>query len=110
MVEDERALAEATALRHRAGVVAVHRFNFKRMVADVVGDDYGRLSAAQQAGPILLTEWEGTFVWWYLDRFWWDSEGLTSEDVRALVSQRDRRTRAKLERAHDELRRFEDGG
>ena len=39
---------------------------------------------------------DGRRWWWFLDRFWWDDKGLSSEDVRTIVLEADldRRQRA----------------
>ena len=43
--------------------------------------------------------------WWYRDRFWWEDEGYAANDVVALVADRERRARRRLERAHAALER-----
>jgi GNAT superfamily N-acetyltransferase len=58
--------------------------------------------------PVLVTTWEGKHWWWYLNRFWWDSEGLDAADVQALILQREMKKQKTLERARAEgLRRGE---
>ena len=96
-VEDSRSsIAEAAErLRvseaHLAGPRALlYRFHFKRFVTDVPENRYRSLKQAQAHEPVLLTTWDGgQRVWWYLDRFWWDSEGLNADDVRGLILERE---------------------
>ncbi len=42
--------------------------------------------------------------WWFRDRFYWEDDGLAADDVMALVADRDRRDRRRLERAHAAMR------
>ena len=63
------------------------------------------LIQAQAAEPVdFLVEGQRTY-WAFEDRFFWDDEGLSSHDVLALVRDRERRARQKLERAHAGLAR-----
>jgi len=49
-----------------------------------------RLAALQFERPMLVAKRDGRRWWWYLDRFWWDDEGLSARDVAALVTRGDR--------------------
>jgi 5-methylcytosine-specific restriction endonuclease McrA len=42
-------------------------------------------------------------LWWYRDRYWWDSEGLHAADVQALVLQRELKKQKTLERARADV-------
>jgi hypothetical protein len=46
---------------------------------------FERLWTSQADRPVLVAKREGRRWWWYLDRFWWDDEGLSPKDVAALV-------------------------
>nr|MBA3261856.1 HNH endonuclease [Thermoleophilaceae bacterium] len=59
----------------------------------------------QRERPVPVVEAEGRRWWWFRDRFYWEDEGLTAHDVMALVVERERRRRRKLERAHAALHR-----
>jgi hypothetical protein len=50
---------------------------------------FARLSTSQADHPVLVAKREGRRWWWYLDRFWWDDEGLSPRDVAALVGHSD---------------------
>jgi hypothetical protein len=68
----------------------LYRFHFKRFVTDVPENRYRSLKQAQAHEPVLLTTWDGgQRVWWYLDRFWWDSDGLNADDVKGLILDRE---------------------
>jgi 5-methylcytosine-specific restriction endonuclease McrA len=64
---------------------------------------YARAARAQMREPVLLLEAAGRRWWWYGDRFWWEDEGYEPRDVVALVADRERRTRRRLDRAHAAL-------
>ena len=59
-----------------------------------------RQAAAQQHEPLLVLADGARRYWWFHDRFWWEDDGLGAEDVRALVLDRERRSRRRLARAH----------
>jgi HNH endonuclease len=66
---------------------------------------YARAQRAQRLEPVPLMEAAGRCWWWYRDRFWWEDEGYGPQDVMALVAERERRSRRRLERAHAALDR-----
>ena len=58
------------------------------------------LQARQTAEPVALHA-AGRRRWWlFEDRVFWEDEGLSAADVRALVRERELRARRRLERAH----------
>lgn len=58
------------------------------------------LEAAQASVPVeVMAEGRRTY-WAFEGRFIWDDEGLSSQDVLALIRDRQRRAQRKLERAH----------
>jgi 5-methylcytosine-specific restriction endonuclease McrA len=57
------------------------------------------LAQREAAVPVLEDE-RGRTYWWCLDRFFWEDEGLSAQDVFALVYERRLRAQRKLERAH----------
>lgn len=65
----------------------------------------GVLLERQTTTPVALHDAGARRYWIYGDRFWWEDEGLEPEDVRALVEDRVRRNRRRLEQAHAELAR-----
>jgi HNH endonuclease len=66
---------------------------------------FGRAARAQEHKPVPLMEAGGRRWWWYRDRFWWEDEGYRPDDVVALVADRERRARRRLDRAHAALER-----
>src|SRR6476619_5072642 len=64
---------------------------------------YAALRAEQAATPVGLFA-RGTRTYWaFEERIWSEDEGLEAGDVLALVRERERRARRKLERAHAAL-------
>ena len=83
----ERAASSDVERERRARIFRLHsarhylEFSERRFV---------RLAALQFERPMLVAKRDGRRWWWYLDRFWWDDEGLSARDVAALVTRGDR--------------------
>lgn len=58
------------------------------------------LLAAQEAAPVAFMTEQSRSYWAFEDRFYWSDDELDSRDVLALIRERERRSRRKLERAH----------
>jgi 5-methylcytosine-specific restriction endonuclease McrA len=69
---------------------------------------FARAARAQLDEPVPLMESGARRWWWYRDRFWWEDEGYGPADIVALVADRERRARRRLDRAHAALRRESD--
>jgi 5-methylcytosine-specific restriction endonuclease McrA len=65
---------------------------------------HARLAERQALTPVAVAEQGRRRWWWFHDRFWWEDDGLRAEDVMALVLDRERRARRRLERAHAVMR------
>lgn len=63
----------------------------------------------QQDEPVPLFMLEERVYWWFHDCIYWDDDGLSSDDVKALVLQRERTHQRKLQTAHSLMRAEEDG-
>jgi len=83
----ERAASSDVERERRARIFRLHsarhylEFSERRFV---------RLATLQFERPMLVAKRDGRRWWWYLDRFWWDDEGLSARDVAALVTRGDR--------------------
>src|SRR6476620_11675004 len=64
---------------------------------------YAALRAEQAATPVGLFARGARTYWAFEDAIWWEDEGLGADDVVALVRERERRARRRLERAHAAL-------
>jgi 5-methylcytosine-specific restriction endonuclease McrA len=84
-----------------------HRFCSGRTVAQraVSPRVLTELAARQEDEPVALLQQDRRCWWWFHDGFYWEDDGLSAEDVMALVVERELRARRKLERAHAVLRR-----
>jgi 5-methylcytosine-specific restriction endonuclease McrA len=101
-------------LREAKNCAFVRQGVIRRRYALVVGSreagvlrpgPFGRAARAQEHEPVPLMEAGARRWWWYRDRFWWEDEGYGPEDVVALVADRERRARRRLDRAHAALER-----
>ena len=52
---------------------------------------FAKLARAQTDRPVLVGKTDGKSWWWYLDRFWWDDDGLEVRDVQVIVLDTDLR-------------------
>lgn len=62
------------------------------------------IRAAQRENPVGLLRQDRRVLWCFEDEFYWDDDGLASEDVKALLLQRKRRLQQKLNTAHSLMR------
>lgn len=63
-------------------------------------EDYEDAAEAQKVTPVLVMKSiTGKRWWWYLDRFYWEDENLTSSRVHGRVLLLERRVQADRERA-----------
>lgn len=62
-----------------------------------------RLMADQERTPVEMLHDDGRTWWLYRGRIYREEDDLAAEDVAALVAERERRKRRRLERAHDLL-------
>jgi hypothetical protein len=67
------------------------------------------LTTQQRENPMALFRSEARVYWAFQDCFYWEDEGLTAEDVRALVLQRLRKRERQLATAHSLMRAEEAG-
>jgi 5-methylcytosine-specific restriction endonuclease McrA len=99
---DKRAgfAAETSWFRRR------YRFSGGRFTATqpITAEQFAGAERLQREHPIAVLTADGKQWWWYLDCFYWEDEDLTAHDVMALVLDRERRRRRKLDRAHAALR------
>ena len=89
-----------------------HRFRSGRLAAErsIGSRALGRAERLQREQPLALVEADGRRWWWYRDCFYWEDDDLTVEDVIALVAERERGRRRRLERAHAALHAERDPG
>ncbi len=61
------------------------------------------IEAAQLQRPLALVRDGGRCTWLFEGRFYWEDAELGEDDVLALIRERERRTRRRLQRAHAAL-------
>lgn len=67
-------------------------------------DRYAEMERQQRQRPVPLVR-DGPYRWlWFEGRFYKTDEDLSSQDILALLRERERRQRRQLERAYDNLR------
>lgn len=67
------------------------------------------LEATQRDEPVELLAEKRRRLWYFHNRLWWDDDGLSAEDVKALVLQRERNSGRKLASARSVMRAEQDG-
>jgi 5-methylcytosine-specific restriction endonuclease McrA len=65
--------------------------------------------AAQKDDPVAIVIVRKRTLWYFHDRFHWDDDGLSADDVKALILQRERRTEQKLQSARSLMHAQENG-
>ncbi len=67
------------------------------------------LRELQAETPVELLRDRKRTLWHFHDRFWWDDDGLSADDLKALVLRRERSEKQKLQTAHSLMRAEENG-
>ncbi|WAL66641.1 HNH endonuclease [Amycolatopsis cynarae] len=66
-------------------------------------EEVDRIQASQWQEPVQVTTFRPRTWWMFEGNFYWEAAGYTARDVLALVRDRERRRRTRLERAHTAL-------
>lgn len=59
-----------------------------------------RLSSAQYTHPVAIARHGPRQWWWFEDTFYWETAGYSDRDILALVRDRERKNKQRLDRAH----------
>ena len=62
-------------------------------------DQYRTLAELQLSEPVNLADIDSRVYWWFCDLIYWDNDGLSRDDVHALLITRHRQQRQKIDRA-----------
>jgi hypothetical protein len=81
--------------------VATNARGLRRFKADEIQP---LLEEQMRSAVPILTRDDGKRLWMFRDRFYWEDEGLTADNVTALAQQRERRRQRQLETAHSLVR------
>ena len=87
-----------------------HRFRTGKLVgsAGLRSRELAELEALQREQPVALIKADRRQWWWFRDCFYWEDD-LSAGDVMALVTERERRKRRRLDRAHAVMQQELDG-
>lgn len=92
-----------------AGFIFDRGFLFRRRVwfagtccppVRIKSQHYGQLLALQQRQPVRVAQSGARAWWWFEDEFYWESGCYRERDVLALIRDRQRRAKQRLDRAH----------
>lgn len=59
-----------------------------------------RLTMSHHAHPVLVVKYGPRRWWWFEGAFYWETAGYGSQDVLALIRDRERKNKQRLDRAH----------
>lgn len=91
--------AERRLLRRRWRFVDGSRSSSSRWSTGMIRT----LDDEQREAPVAILERGIRTYWWFDGRFYWEDDALESQDVKALVHERQQRARRRLESAHAAL-------
>jgi len=66
-------------------------------------DEYSRLKESQRHEPIPVLMVEGRTWWWYRNEFYHENDGYSSQDIKLLLWDRDKKRERKLQRLRKEM-------
>jgi hypothetical protein len=80
-------VSRVAAEQRRLAATRVTRFRFysKAFHVECSAAEYAEWSTTQLSAPVWITTFDVKRWWWYLDRFWLDSEGLEAGPRLGLV-------------------------
>lgn len=94
-------LREDPAARFERGFLRRRLVSGRREFAFISAGAHRAILGEQRSAPVAVGE-DGRRTWWmFRDRFFWEDDGLDADAVAALVHERDRRLRRRIERARD---------
>ncbi|MBJ7455039.1 MAG: HNH endonuclease [Thermoleophilia bacterium] len=73
----------------------------RREFAFISGGVHRAILREQESVPVAVAEDERRTWWMFRGRFFWEDDGLEADEVMALVHERERRLRRRIERAKD---------
>lgn len=94
-------LREDTHARFESGFMRRRFVSGRREFAFISGGAHRAILREQESAPVAVAEDERRTWWMFRGRFFWEDDGLEADDVMALVHERDRRLRRRIERARD---------
>jgi hypothetical protein len=94
-------LREDTHARFEQGFLRRRFVSGRREFDFISGHAHRTILREQEAVPVAVAEDERRTWWMFRGRFFWEDDGLAADEVMALVHERERRLRRRIERAKD---------
>lgn len=94
-------LREDTSARFEAGFLRRRLVSGRREFRFISAMTHRAIVREQREVPVPVAEDERRTWWMFRDRFFWEDDGLSAEEVEALLHERERRLRRRIERARD---------
>jgi len=94
-------LREDTNARFEPGFMRRRFVSGRREFRFISGHTHRAILREQETAPVAVAEDDRRTWWMFRGRFFWEDDGLAADDVMALVHERDRRLRRRIERAKD---------
>ncbi len=69
----------------------------------ISGQTHRAIMREQESTPVAVAEDERRTWWMFRGRFFWEDDGLAGDEVMALIHERERRLRRRIERAKDAM-------
>ena len=94
-------LREDTNARFETGFLRRRFVSGRREFAFISGHAHRAILREQESAPVAVAEDERRTWWMFRGRFFWEDDGLEAAEVMALVHERERRLRRRIDRAKD---------
>ncbi len=94
-------LREDTNARFETGFLRRRFVSGRREFDFISGLTHRAIMREQASAPVAIAEDERRTWWMFRGRFFWEDDGLAADEVMALVHDRERRLRRRIERAKD---------
>jgi hypothetical protein len=94
-------LREDTHARFEQGFLRRRFVSGRREFHFISGLTHRAILREQETAPVAVAEDERRTWWMFRGRFFWEDDGLAADEVMALVHERERRLRRRIERAKD---------
>lgn len=98
-------LREDTHARLESGVLRRRLVSGQRSLPVIARLGPRALMRAQEREPVAVAAEERRTWWMFRERFFWEDDGLEPDEVMALIHERERRLRRRIDRAKDAMAR-----
>lgn len=102
-------LREDVNARFETGFLRCRFVSGRREFSFISGLAHRGILRDQENDPVPVAQDERRTWWMFRGRFFWEDDGLEADEVKALVHERDRRRRRRIDRAIDLMLAEEEG-